>query len=655
MVDEGPGFFHPYKVGKCRAIFRIPQKFALVAAGVVVLSIGGGGPVRAQTAAVTATSNDGLADAVANLLSSLGSKADRLFEFLSSVEWMNAESEIDRLVGSPFRLHDSTTYKLGLLPFHIRYPIYKQVVAQMTRQDDLSSRRIYNVTPDSVSIISLRLDALSNEALKDEVRGSLLTHFNVREMVDLGFFMLGQQAFFPQTDEGWNAVKHSLARGGVAIAAGALAAGAAFDLGAFSQSGTIKKSDDGTARLGWYGGIRQLGFSGSPKLRAGLMGGLQGFEASAGLSERINPAQDRPVRTLELALREGWLNRLTQPLGWDLVVETAYQRVLSAGPLYLALPRSGRAGVFVKRQRLSLFPSLALRGIFEIESDFSTQHQMAAGLGVEHASSGTAVVLQGSRTPLREIQRVGEDTRGGIFVAGTLEPLTEVFQSAMQVAARRAREQWDAGQTAEADRRRWEGRLLAITRAPPSGTAASQLREALAGMQRAERDREIHLAAMAALLPEYLDRRRTAYALLHWQPGSDDLHGPLDPQILLLAREQIFNRLDRLAAELEMSVQRLEYLNTRHQELTTALVALEAHSPGSPATTTFRIERAAVELVWRRENDVANVRTEGYAHFRDHGERFLAVAGKAAHRRNADPAKPGVLRQVMAFAGVSLR
>ena len=221
-----------------------------------------GGHARAQIPAATGSgenANDDLASALANLLTALGNNADRMFEFLSSVEWMNAESEIDRLVGSPFRLHDSTVYKLGLLPFHIRYPIYKQVVAQMTRQDNLSSRRIHNVTPDSVSIISLRLDALGDDAIKDEVRRSLLTHFNVREMVDLGFFMLGQQDFFPQTEQGWASVKHNLARGGAAIAVGALAAGAAFDLGAFSQSGTIKKSDDGNARLGWYGGIRQLG------------------------------------------------------------------------------------------------------------------------------------------------------------------------------------------------------------------------------------------------------------------------------------------------------------------------------------------------------------------------------------------------------------
>ena len=39
-----------------------------------------------------------------------------MFDFLETVELWDAEGEIDRLVGNPWELHDSTQYKLRLLP-----------------------------------------------------------------------------------------------------------------------------------------------------------------------------------------------------------------------------------------------------------------------------------------------------------------------------------------------------------------------------------------------------------------------------------------------------------------------------------------------------------------------------------------------------------
>ena len=74
-----------------------------------------------------------------------------------TLELFRFEAEIDRFVGKPRELNDTTSYKLSLLPFYVAYPIYQPLVAQMTRLDTVRANRIYTVTPNSVSLVDLRL------------------------------------------------------------------------------------------------------------------------------------------------------------------------------------------------------------------------------------------------------------------------------------------------------------------------------------------------------------------------------------------------------------------------------------------------------------------------------------------------------------------
>src|SRR5687767_8516619 len=204
-----------------------------------------------------------MADGLGDLASgSYGS----VFDFIESLELLDAEAEIDRLVGSPWQLHDATYYKLSLLPYHIRYPIYRQLVRQLTRQDVLRSRRIHSVTVDSARIITLDIESLdwnpTDEVVpgvSEDVESSLLTHFDSREVVDLLFYVLSQRDFFPDNDVAWGRLKRTIAEGAFPIAIGALIAGAAFDKGALGTSGKILKRGE-SFRLGWYGGFKKLGF-----------------------------------------------------------------------------------------------------------------------------------------------------------------------------------------------------------------------------------------------------------------------------------------------------------------------------------------------------------------------------------------------------------
>jgi len=317
--------------------------------------------------------------AVPRLVSrALADGSGAVFRLIEDLQLLDMDTEIDRLVGNPHDLNDSTAYKLSLLPFHIRYPTYRALVEQMTRLDSVRSRRIYNVTPDSVQLIELKiqpvetLDELTGLGVGQEVEQSLFSHFTTRELADLGVFLLAQQPLFPQTDEGWERLKHRVARGTVPLAIAAMAAGAPFDAASFSYAGGLWSRGE-QLRLGYYGGFRDLGMHWHPYLRAGLTIKAGAFEVATGVADQVRPTPTQRDRELEIAVREGWLNQLVRPLGWDAFFETAVRRSIQEQPGFVGDSAAARAGFFFKRDRLPLFPNLVLRGSTEADSNLTTR------------------------------------------------------------------------------------------------------------------------------------------------------------------------------------------------------------------------------------------------------------------------------------------
>jgi len=571
-----------------------------------------------------------LAGAVADLISSaLEDTHESVFEFLETVELFDAEAEIDRFVGSPWELNDSTAYKLSLLPYHIRYPVYRQLVRQMTRQDDLRSRRIHTVTPESVKVISLGFESFDESAIdydikaSNEVRESLKSHFNAREMIDLGFFLLAQQRAFPDTDEGWRSLKRTLADGGPALAIGALVAGAAYDLGALSRARPFLKRDWVVA--GWYAGFRRLGFAFHPELRGGLTLALPGLELAAGLAEQINPADTDRVRSVELAMREGWLGRLTRPGGWDIFFESALRKTLELGPLYEGEATTGRTGLFFKRYEIPRLRHVTIRGSVEVESDFVGEVRFGASLGFEHARSGLTTVFQASRAPLLIDDVEYLDTRGGVFLTWTIEPISHAFVQALRGRARLVEDEWDAIRALDRERETHEKRLRFL------GTSRLSLEQAqavIAAIEKTRAEREERATRMAAELADYLESRRLTYSILRWSRSTSDLYGPLDPTVLSDARELVFSRLDAISGQLEKTPGRLEQLRRR---------VAERREP-------------QVEDLWRRESEQAHAAVMTYWSYRDSARRIVAASGRGdLRRRDPDPVRPGVIRRVLSL------
>ena len=570
--------------------------------------------------------------------------SERLFDFLESVELFDFDREIDRLVGDPRTLNDSTAYKLSLLPFHIRFPIYQQLVRQMTRQDELRSRRIHNVTPDAVNVIALRIGALADEDVTDEVRGSLLKHFNAREVVDLGFFVMAQRSFFPETEEGWQHLKHTIAESGPGVAAAALAAGAAFDVGALSRTGTVARLLDRQLTLGWYAGFRRLGFRFRPYLRAGLTAQLPSLELSLGLAQQIRPRTTDPVRALEFAVREGWLSQLARASGWDAFMEGAFRYVLKKPDGFVGETATARMGFFAKRDSLpGQWRRFGLRLSTELESDFGHHLRFATGLGLEHLPTGITTMLQSSRTvdPLRGPDSA--DTQAGLFLAGTVESPTEHFVTRMQMQARLVRDEWEALERTEQRLRDSEEQLRLLGTA---NLSLARAREALAALDRGFRDREHHILGLGQHLATYLENRRLAYAIKRWPSTRGDLHGPLEDRILVGARERVFARLQELSMGLDRSAARLGALRERQLVVEERMRTVEQWSSNQVILFGYQSELAVLQARLRRESAQAGHEMEGYLQCRDSARRIKAASPQALRKRDPDPIGPTLLRHV---------
>jgi len=528
-----------------------------------------------------------------------------LFRLMQTLELFRFESEIDRFVGKPRELNDTTSYKLNLLPFYIAYPIYPPLVSQMTRLDSVRANRIYTVTPSSVSLVDLRLqpvqtlEQFNGFGRGDEMASQLLTQFSVREISDLTVLLLSQYRFFPQTDEGWQHTKRSIARAAVPIAVGALATGAAFDAGALVYSGQIAHRGK-DVELRYYGQFRDLGIHWHPYLRGGLAWRVGGFEAAAGLADQVNPTVSQPDHAVELALREGWLNQLVQPLGLDAFFEAALKRSLGEPAGFVGDLTTARTGFFFKRDQAPFFRSLAMRGSVEAESNFEHRLHLVTALGFEKPYSGITTVLLASLIPAPAGSGQPDNAQLNLFFVGSMEPLSQAFTDTMVGLARQVEEEWAGLQAVEKRREDWEQALLA--RGASARTPQEQ-RAALAEMEQILVEREARTVRLAGGLADYLESRRRAYAITNRGPSPDNLHGPLDASVLIAASNRVLARLQGLSADLTRAQGPLASLADRIATLRREIDLLEATEPGGARLAARRESVAILDEQWDRETE----------------------------------------------------
>jgi hypothetical protein len=593
---------------------------------------------------------------LSDLATQVGTKSrGQVLSFLNKVEILHVESEIDRLVGSPWDLSDSTSYKLSLAPMHLAYPVFDQLVQQMTRLDDIRSRRIQDLTVDSLSLITVNLDILNGQQNGSQLVNSMLRYFDAREFLDLGVFLLAQQPLFPQTQDEWDQRKHEIAMHQGVLAGTIAGLGALVEAGALRDSGTLKRCPSNTCALGWYGGFSHLGYHLQPNLRAGLTTQLPWLEASAGLMEQVRPSRDDVQRVFEMAMRESWLNRLTSVSGWDSFMEAAVRRVLSAESGYQGERFTSRAGLFFKREHPFRWRYITLRSSTELESNLSDSMRYAFGFGIDYTKTGLSAVLQSSRSILVRDGGPGMDTRTGLFMAGTVESPAQYYVEAMDVAARLAREQWDLFEEGEGKRRQVEEqlRVLAGARVP-----AYRLEPVYEAIRKTTADSEMYRARMATLLGDYLESRRTAYALKQWWRTPDDLHGPLDWEILQAASAAVFMRLCELARFLRDSEGRLRILRDRYTQASEEAARRDRSVPdgaGDVSRSDLRNDLQDIDRQWRSESDAVGSALQLYRHYLGATRRIAGLSGRLVSLRQFDPVNSRLLRSLMTLAAQPLQ
>ena len=562
--------------------------------------------------------------------------------FINRLQLFDVEGEIDRLVGNPWELSDSTTYKLSLAPQHVAYPVYDRLIAQMTRLDEIRSRRIQNLTVDALPLISVDLDILSGERNGSQLLSSAVHTLDGRELVDLAVFGLAQQPFFPQTEDQWQARKHDLATHKAELALAVMGLGALFEAGALSNSGTIKRWREGNYRLGWYGAFSHLGYHLQPDLRGGLTANLPGLEVSAGLLEQVRPSADSIQRAFEVALRESWLNRLTAASGWDSFAMLAARQVLAKAGGYRGEDFTGRAGLFIKRPHPFHLRFITLRASFETESNLNDTLRFAVGVGVDYAKTGLSTVLQSSRMMATHDSDQVMEMRTGLFVAGTMESPAQYMLDVLVARTSALREAWENWQAAERQRTASLARLGILA----SGAAARA--PLLERLSRQIAEAESRRATLAMALADYLEARRRAYNLERWPTSPGDLHGPIDGAILQSAASAVFARLADLGEFLDQSTAPLSALRERLLEVRLRYENLQGLNVREQADAA-QAELADLDGRWRQESEAVADGLHLYAHYLACARRILGAGGALVARRFSPPLSARSERRLLAL------
>lgn len=594
-------------------------------------------PLRAQSLSPRLESDFGdFLRVLIELATRVGDKSrGELLSFLNRIELFNIESEIDRLVGSPWELSDSTSYKLSLAPLHLAYPVFDQQVRQMTRLDDIRSRRIQNLTVDSLGLIAVDLDILEGERSGGDLASALTRYFDGREALDLGVFLLAQQPFFPETPEEWAELRRRIAERRGVLALTVAGVGALFEAGAFNDSGTLARCPARTCRLGWYGGFSRLGYRLRPTVRGGLSAHFPWLELSAGLLERVRPEADSASSVLEAAVRESWLDRQTVAAGWNSFVEAAVRRVLAAEPDYRGESFTARGGVFVKRERPFHLRHVVFRGSTEVESDLTGSLRYALAVGMDYTRTGLSAVLQSSRT-----NRAGErapENRTGLFVAGTVDAPDAYFIEAMHVQARLLREAWHQLVETETVRERLEAELRVLATSPGRQGRFAAVVESL---RRASGEAEAYRARVAVLLGDYLERRRLVYSLKQWRRDPDELHGPLDGDILVAAGEVVAARVVELAVFLHGAEGTLAELRARFARVAEGLVT------GG--------DLAEADRAWREASESVSRALELYDRYLDAARRIAGLSERLLPADSIEPLDSRTRRRLLTLVAQPL-
>jgi hypothetical protein len=324
--------------------------------------------------------------------------------------------------------------------------------------------------------------------------------------------------------------------------------------------------------------------------------------------------------------------------------------VLSAESRYQGESFTTRGGLFVKRERPFRWRHITLRSSIEVESNLTGSLRYAFGFGVDYTKTGLSAVMQSSRTNFMHDGGPAPETRTGLFVAGTVEPPEQYFVEAMKVRARRLWEEWNHLVEREAERRQSEAELRVLAAGQAGGSRLEPLFDAL---RTASAESEAHRERVATLLGDYLEGRRLVYSLKQWKHSPDDLHGPLDGEVLESAARAVFTRLAELSVFLQGAQGTLENLRERYTRIGEMVQSSGDGEEDTRARATE--ELAQIDRAWRRASDSVTEALRLYEHYLASARRIASLSSGLVPVRTFEPLDRRVLRKLFTLVAQPLQ
>lgn len=470
--------------------------------------------------------------------------AQRAIISLGGGPLLNLGPEIDRIVGDPWTLNDSTAKKLDSLPSNIRLQI-ESILAQNPRRLQAADGPVEAAAePASFgSTPSFTMSPKQTAAMLNEVTGRLGNYFTGDELLDLGVYYLSKQPFFPKTRSDWDRVKNQIGREGIILAVAAIAAEMASNSASVSFGGKLVKLKGDAFKIGWYGSVRDFGFSMKPSLRAGVNVNTPYFEASAGGVEHVNAAANAEQTGLELFVKEHVIQQLLKPTGWDAgLYATAHTYIVDGNPKQEGTTTMTVAG-YAKNDHFlpSTFPMNGVLAAGSFSTDFVGLSTAKLDVGVTAPRYDLAAGLSAALTESREQPGVS-GVNIGVFFGGSLESRLELARGSMNSDGERLRTRLANSQRLRKEMERLADRLKLVG----TGVLTKVGEEAETRydyLHATDRHAEAQ-ADLGVVFRQYLESRNKFF-VLDGKPSRnqiDDDDGPVETETMADIRAELDNQ-----------------------------------------------------------------------------------------------------------------
>ncbi|HEY3450127.1 MAG TPA: hypothetical protein VGK67_27485 [Myxococcales bacterium] len=300
-----------------------------------------------------------------------------------------SEEDVDRIIGDPWHMSESTRIKLDALPPRMRLKLYSVLADRADRIYLRGVTRLGQVAPGDFRNVAVDLDFDTANRAIDAIGKSIDGYFRIEELIDLTVYGLSKYEFFPKTQERWNELKLQLPKYDLALGIIALASLAMVDEGNLDMGGWLLKTPSDSFRFGWYASARKFGFKWHPRITLGIQGATPGFDTSLGWTEYFNPVkaqhpwETNDSRSIEWTVREHLFTRWTQEHNWETSGMATLKYVwISVAPNFNQTFR-GEVAFYARRPAIVETPQVDFLLEGTLASDFRHQHFSDLSVGFE--------------------------------------------------------------------------------------------------------------------------------------------------------------------------------------------------------------------------------------------------------------------------------